>query len=185
MARDHRADHRPLHPGRFLSTYPLAAVDDGPWPGRLALGPAPVGEHDPTAIAAWGARIALGLIPPDELARIGRPDLAAQLAAAGVRWASAPIEDFAAPDAQFERAWPTIRDELIGRLADGERVLVHCRAGRGRSGTVVAALLIAGGLPAEAAIRAVRRARPGAIETPEQEAWLRRCAAAAPAARDR
>ena len=54
---------------------------------------------------------------------------------------------------------------------------MHCRGGRGRSGTVVAALLVAGGLPAGEAVRVVRQAHPGAIETADQEAWVRRLTA--------
>ncbi|EDP66150.1 ADP-ribosylation/Crystallin J1 [alpha proteobacterium BAL199] len=173
MAREHRAGHRPLHPGRLLNSYPIAAIKDGPWPGRLALGPAPLGSDDPSAIAAWGADKVLGLTKPEESAGLGVPDLAGHLASAGLAWRNAPIEDFAAPDDRFNEAWPALRDCLIGRLNGGEKVLVHCRAGRGRSGTIVAALLIAGGLAPDDAIGAVRSARPGAIETTDQEAWLR------------
>ena len=178
MAREHRTDHRPLHPERVLSGYPIAAVSEGPWPGRLALGPAPVGPRDPDAIAEWGAASILGLTVPEETARLGVADLGAHLAAAELPWVNAPIDDFRAPDARFERAWPVLRDGLLRRLDAGEKVLVHCRAGLGRSGTVVAALLIAGGVAPDDAIQVVRRARPGAIETADQEAWLRRLTAA-------
>lgn len=173
MAREHRARHRPLHSGCLLTGYPIAAVNGGPWPGRLALGPVPIGEGDPSAIAAWGADKVIGLTKPDEPASLGMPDLAGHLATAGLAWRNAPIDDFAAPDDRFNQAWPALRDCLLGRLNGGGKVLVHCRAGRGRSGTIVAALLIAGGLAPDDAIGAVRSARPGAIETADQEAWLR------------
>lgn len=182
MARKHRADHRPLHPRRVLTPYAITAIDDGPWPGCLALGPAPAGEHDLAAIARWGAVTVLDLTSPEESVRLGLHGTAGRLAASGIRWIGAPIEDFTAPDAGFERNWPAIRDHILARLAAGDRVLVHCRAGKGRSGTVSAALMIAGGVSPDAAIAAVRRARPGAIETPEQEAWVRRCTVGASAA---
>jgi len=177
MAREHQADHRPLHPGRVLTTYPIIEIADGPWPGRLALGPAPVDDGAPAAIHAWGAAAVLGLTGAAESAALGRPDLAAHMATAGVPWLPAPIADFEAPDDRFEREWPALRAGLLDRLEAGEKVLVHCRAGRGRSGTIAAALLIAAGLPPEAAIGTVRRARPGAIETTQQEAWLLRLTA--------
>ena len=49
---------------------------------------------------------------------------------------------------------------------------VHCRMGQGRSGTVLAAYLIRGGLGADAAIAELRRVCPGAIGSRDQEAAL-------------
>lgn len=173
MAGEHRPRHRPLHPGRKLKTYEIAAVTDGPWPGQLALGPVPADAGAPQAIAAWGASFVLGLTTPQEAAAAGWPELGRHLADAGLIWLNAPIDDFTAPTARFEERWPIIRQRLLAHLEDGERVLVHCHGGRGRSGTIVASLLVTGGLTPDAAIAAVRRVRPGAIETPDQEAWVR------------
>lgn len=173
MAREHRADHRPFHPGRRLTPFPIAVVDEGPWPGRLAFAPAPVGADAAEAIAQWGAATVLGLTTPTEAERLGWGDFATTLAAAGLRWENAPIEDFAVPDAAFESAWPAIRDRMVSSLDAGASLLVHCRGGRGRSGLVTATLLVAGGLAVEEAIALVRQVRPGAIETDAQEAWVR------------
>ncbi len=63
--------------------------------------------------------------------------------------------------------------ELRRRLAEGARVLIHCRAGLGRTGTVAARLLVEHGLDPEAAILRVRQSRPAAIETAGQEAYVR------------
>jgi atypical dual specificity phosphatase len=51
-------------------------------------------------------------------------------------------------------------------------VAVHCAAGLGRTGTVVAAWLIYTGMKPQEAIAAVRKRRPGAIETHAQELFL-------------
>jgi atypical dual specificity phosphatase len=48
-------------------------------------------------------------------------------------------------------------------------VAVHCTAGKGRTGTVLAAYLVTTGLSAHAAIDRVRHLRPGSVETPDQE----------------
>lgn len=51
-------------------------------------------------------------------------------------------------------------------------MLVHCRGGLGRAGTIGARLLIELGMEPETAIRRVRAMRPGAIETREQEKYV-------------
>ncbi len=48
-------------------------------------------------------------------------------------------------------------------------VAVHCAAGLGRTGVVLACYLIDKGLNATNAIARIRRLRPGSIETEDQE----------------
>jgi atypical dual specificity phosphatase len=50
----------------------------------------------------------------------------------------------------------------------GMGVAVHCGAGLGRTGVVIACYFVAQGLTAQNAIARVRRLRPGSIETEEQ-----------------
>jgi len=78
----------------------------------------------------------------------------------------APVPDMTPPGLDLlVRTIGFIQEELVG---DGA-VAVHCTAGMGRTGTVLAAFLVAGGMGADEAIRAVRARRPGSIETPSQE----------------
>lgn len=77
-----------------------------------------------------------------------------------------PVPDFTAPSiAQIERAVEFLREHT----ASGSQALVHCTAGMGRTGTVLACYLVREGSTARAAIDQVRRLRPGSVETPEQE----------------
>jgi atypical dual specificity phosphatase len=77
-----------------------------------------------------------------------------------------PVDDFRAPDAaQIERFVSVV---AAAREA-GRRTLVHCFAGRGRTGTMAACYLVSLGRTPEEALAEVRSLRPGAVETEEQE----------------
>lgn len=91
-------------------------------------------------------------------------------------WHGLPIVDGAAPDQRFLDQWRQLGPELASALTAGARVVVHCKGGLGRAGTVASMLLLdsgATGVPDEA-MRLVRAVWPGAIETREQEAFLQR-----------
>jgi atypical dual specificity phosphatase len=52
--------------------------------------------------------------------------------------------------------------------AKGFAVAIHCGAGLGRTGTMLACYFVKKGMGAAAAMAHVRQLRPGSIETPEQ-----------------
>jgi atypical dual specificity phosphatase len=85
--------------------------------------------------------------------------------AAGLAWRHHPIRDFGVPDVGALRA---SLDWIAAQIEAGRPVVVHCRAGIGRTGTMLAAYLVRGGMDAEAAVAEVRRRRPGSIETAAQ-----------------
>ncbi|MGQ0612948.1 MAG: phosphatase domain-containing protein [Planctomycetaceae bacterium] len=86
-----------------------------------------------------------------------------------------PVPDFEPPPLEdLRRATDFIRESLDS----GRKVAVHCGAGIGRTGTVLAAFLVTEGCGPDEAIQLIRALRPGSIETGEQEAIVRRFAEA-------
>ena len=89
---------------------------------------------------------------------------------AGLLSVHIPIPDMQPPTLeQFSQAVDTIRSAVDNNMG----VAVHCFAGKGRTGTVLAAWQIANGNAVEEAVRHIRRLRPGSIETEAQIEALR------------
>jgi atypical dual specificity phosphatase len=76
-----------------------------------------------------------------------------------------PLEDMEPPTQdQLDRCVSAITKAMEKNMG----VAVHCGAGLGRTGVVLAAWLVSRGLSATTAIAKVRRLRPHSIETDEQ-----------------
>jgi len=85
---------------------------------------------------------------------------------AGLMVFHVPIIDMEAPtQEQLERCVSAIERANAQNMG----VAVHCTAGLGRTGTVLAAWFVSQGLSPQSAIARVRRLRPGSVETDEQE----------------
>ena len=77
-----------------------------------------------------------------------------------------PVSDFRPPTLEQQIEFVERTSQTIN---GGGRVGVHCTAGIGRSGTMLATYLVYLGHNADEAIATVRELRPGSIETAEQE----------------
>jgi atypical dual specificity phosphatase len=89
---------------------------------------------------------------------------------AGLMSVHVPVPDMDIPTVdQIDRVMSVIDKAK----ASGMGVAIHCLAGKGRTGTILAAYFVYQGLSAEEAIRKVRELRPGSIEVTEQEEAIR------------
>ena len=129
-------------------------------------------QADLDKIAAWGAKRVITLLEKFEFDMLGVPELGTSITARGMAWSHLPISDGQAPEASFDLVWEQKRSEFAGALRQGEGILVHCRGGLGRAGTVACLLLMDQGLGWQEAMALVRRARPGAVEIRGQEVYI-------------
>ena len=85
---------------------------------------------------------------------------------AGLFHVHVPVVDMEAPtQEQLDQCISAIQ-----RIHEqGRAAAVHCTAGLGRTGTILAAYLVHRGMPPAEAMDLVRTLRPGSIETAEQE----------------
>ena len=127
---------------------------------------------DLAVVAQWRAAAVVTLIEDHEFQMLGVEGLGKAVTALGMQWHHLPIKDVHAPDSRFDIAWKAVGPALVEILQSGGRVLVHCRGGLGRAGTVGARLLIDMGEQPQAAINRIRAARVGAIETQDQARYL-------------
>lgn len=176
---------------RTSLTHPLqiAVVQPGPGLGRIGITFCP-GKHqlasatgswardlaiDVRAIADWGAAAVLTLVEHHELKALKVEGLGTAVEGRSMDWLHAPIPDVSTPDTAFEARWVEIGEGLRDRLRAGFDVVVHCKGGLGRAGLMAARLMVELGVEPTRAVAEVRKARPGAIETPAQERHVLAC----------
>jgi len=89
-----------------------------------------------------------------------------------LKWHHLPITDLSAPNLDFKYKWENTKVLLKNELINGQNLVLHCRGGKGRAGTVAAILLIDFGIEKKEAIELVRSRRTGTIETKKQEDFI-------------
>lgn len=115
----------------------------------------------------------VSLIEPTEFATLGISELGECALANGIRPIFFPIADMNPPYERDRNAFIELVNGIIRAAGAGQCVVIHCRAGVGRSGLVGASVLVARGLRATEAINVIRKVRsPKAVETDEQRAWV-------------
>ena len=137
-----------------------------PWKRDLDL--------DLSVIVDWGATTLVSLMEDHEFPMLQVSGLGDAAEQAGLEWHHLPIRDVDVPDERFERLWAYSGHVLRRKLKAGERIVLHCRGGLGRTGTIAARLAVEFGATPEEALRRVRLARRGTVETASQEDYVLR-----------
>ncbi len=167
----------------------IADVSSGDGFGRIGITLCP-GKKQPRAqsgawnrdlgldldeIQRWGATAVISLIAEEEMDCLQVCGLRDSVEERHMEWWHLPIPDVQPPGPEFESGWKVAGEAIRDRLRMGFDVLVHCKGGLGRAGTVTARLLVELGESPDYAIHTVRTARPGTIETAAQERHIERC----------
>jgi ADP-ribosyl-[dinitrogen reductase] hydrolase len=131
-------------------------------------------DADMKSIKAFGAIALVTLMPDGELHSLDVSPARIRDAASGlgIEWYQLPIPDEGIPGASFEDLWADAGKRLRELLKAGHSIVIHCKGGLGRTGTVAARLLVEFGVEPEIAVQSVRKARPGTIENKLQERYV-------------
>lgn len=131
-------------------------------------------HDDIKAICAVGVACVVSLTPMEEIKRLGDAQLSAALMENNIVWHHFPILDYSTPLPNQAQDWQQLSAQLHGLLDQGQRILIHCFAGIGRSGMITMRLLVERGMSPTDALVQVRHVRPGAVERPAQYEWAAR-----------
>lgn len=156
-----------------LSIYWIGSVKSG----RIAIMPRPRGgdwlADEAASLRADGVDVVVSCLTHEECRELDLLDEATACAEAGIEFLSFPIVDRSVPTSFRET--DAFLNVLENRLSNGKNVVVHCRAGIGRSSLLAACLLARRGMSVSDAFALITVKRGCSVpDTREQQQWVGR-----------
>ena len=121
----------------------------------------------------WKPATIISLTEKKEMEDLGASDFISLIEKEKIPWLHFPIKDFGTVDQQREFLWEPISKNMLQKVNNGDRILIHCRGGCGRSGMIVLRIMIEFGEDPEEALKRLRKIRPCAVETEAQQNWAK------------
>ena len=154
-----------------LKAYPIQSIGQG----FLTIMPRPDTQQNPAAvfaaIAALGTTHLVSLLEASEAKELGLSEESNWCSEHNMIFMHQPIKDFTLP--VDVTAFLASMASVHALARQGANVVIHCRAGIGRSGMAASALLMFEGMTASEAIAMVSESRARAIpDTEEQRLFI-------------
>ena len=121
----------------------------------------------------WKPAAIISLTEQKEIEDLGVSDFISFVEKEKIPLLHFPIKDFGIVDQEQEILWEPISTTIHQKINDGDRILVHCRGGCGRTGMIVLRIMVEFGEDPDEALERLRKVRPCAVETKAQENWAR------------
>jgi ADP-ribosyl-[dinitrogen reductase] hydrolase len=116
-------------------------------------------EEDIGIIGDSGATTVVSLVEESEMKVLGVQGLGKAILAREMEWIHIPFEDTTAPDYQWMQDFDLVAPSILTSIKNGDSIVIHCKGGLSRAGTVVALLLCNMGMEVFSAIQLIRNVR--------------------------
>lgn len=128
-------------------------------------------QNDMDTVSTWAPDLIVSMTESHEMETPDNNNLSTVFENRNLDWAHLPIADFGIPDGTIDTDWTILSERIHDILDQQGRILLHCKGGRGRSGMVLLRILVDRQEDPDKALRRLRIARPGAVETDKQFRW--------------
>ena len=116
-------------------------------------------EIDIDVIGDSGSTVVVSLVEDNEMRVLGVQGLGKAILAREMEWIHIPFQDTTAPDYKWMKVFDLVAPSILTSIKNGESIVIHCKGGLSRAGTVVALLLCSMGMEVFSAIQLIRNVR--------------------------
>jgi len=146
--------------------------------GTLSVMAKPVGgewiEEEFAGLRKLGIDHVVSLLETHEQDEVGLADEESYCQKNEMQYSSFPIPDRGLPRTDKAKSFAS---ELCQEVRDGNHIVIHCRAGIGRTGIIAAAILVHAGYSSTEALQTISEARGIEVpDTDEQAQWVKKVA---------